>query len=706
MALISINAPGWSCTFTSPPSEFAPSNSPVSISVSRDGYNASATATTTVDTLVITKRVRNPYPSQATLTSDQAAISDYVYATDVIAGVTNNSTEVSPKPIANWVMPHRQVVGNTIRLEIVAFHRNARQGKQVAAVKFIATDGTTTVSQVVSSTVISNRVGDKNPVIVYQCDIDTSTLATGLITCNAEVYPHIGVTASIAKSTDSAIAREFSPRYFQKNTTLLASPPFAYVSTTGNDGTGVVSTNATTASATPFLTVLGAINGIHTALSATTGIDGAIIRIGNDGGTPFVLGSTAATRTQKIGCLTITRDPNVARANARVSFGAASFRARFGGSLVSPLTTGAIRFSDLSIVRTGTQAFTGEAATQLEVIFEDVDFANAANNATWLSNAHDYSYGVTFTGITASPLNAGTAGEHRILRGASCTTTASTEGWLVIGCAFSSSTNTTALVIGTRIESGSVVAYSIFTGVASTNRLWSVGFSLATVNTAFVQNVCEYTSASQAPMIGICNDSATGSTTHAVLHNNTFTGAWQAGRWNSFYDDGSTRRTNKLHSVIGNIAVSIYTKSDIFRGANEAGADAASAVGNWAFMHGTGCQGNFTQYMANDAVGSLGGQSQDYSGLGTINGTSQTVRNDPLFTNNQGTTYNGTVYTAGAGGGTYSLLSNSPAKGIVSTGVLSHDLLGVARQPVIETSGAYTILASSNSGRSMLMGCG
>lgn len=671
---------GWQATMVTPTDlAFSP------VSVSRQGYDATGAGTTIAETLLTTKRVRLPYPDQATLTASSVALSDYVYSTDTISGVTNNSAETSPKPVCNWIMPHRLVVGNTLEAEVAAFHRNASGGKQVACVVFTATDGTTTATATVSAAAVSGRTGDRNAVLSYKASLDITGLNAGLITLNARVFPRIGGAASVADSAaDGNAARGFSPRYFLKNT---GAKSYAYVATTGNDGTGVVSTTAATAAATPFLTVLGAINALHTALGATSGVDMGEIRIGNDGGTPFVLGTTAATRTQKVAALTITRDPAVARANARVSFGTAAFRPRLGGSLTTPLTTGALRFYDLAIVRTGTLAFTGEAAAQLELIFDDCSFDNASNNATWLANAHDYHYGTTFTNLSgASALGAATTNEHRMLRGVSLqpaftATGTSIEGWWVIGSAIRNPTFTS--LEATRSFSGGAAAFNTLTDPPTTNIMLSIGATADVAGFAFMQNVVEYMSATTNAVLRVSGDGAAGANSHVILHANTCAGAFQAGRWNAFYDDGATRRTSKLQSVAGNIAVAVYTKSDVF---STAGAN----TGNWAFSHGVGCRGNFSQFQGETPVGQGQTQSQDYAGIGANYGTSQTARNDPLFTSYAGTTVAaGPVYTAGAGGGAYTLGGASPARAMVADPVLAFGLGGVARAASNDAAGAY-----------------
>jgi hypothetical protein len=442
-AVAAIGADGWSATYPSPPASFAPDSAPETVTLSRQGFDGAGQAVTVTEALTITRRVRQPFPNHSSLTADRVALSDYVLATDTIAGAVNNSAETSPKAVANHATPDRFVAGNLIGgdvqpIELLAFHYHARMGKQVAAAHCVISDGATSISVLVPNATVSNRAGDRAAVLVHRLpETDISALSNGLCWYDWDVLPHVGGAASVNRSGENGSGRrEFTRRYFLKHPALQAAPPMAYVSTGGSDGSGVVSTSAATASASPFLTVLAAINAVHAAHGATTGVDGAIIRIGNDGGTPFVLQSTAATRTQRVAALTIERDPVLPRANARVSFGAAGFRPRLGGALAAPLATGALRFRDLAIVRTGALAIQGEAGAHLELIFESVDFDNGGHNAAWLSSSHDHHHGTSFTNLGGnSPLGPGT-GEHRCLRGIAIDIAHGTiEGWLVTGCA-------------------------------------------------------------------------------------------------------------------------------------------------------------------------------------------------------------------------------------------------------------------------------
>ena len=112
------------------------------------------------------------------------------------------------------------------------------------------------------------------------------------------------------------------------------------------------------------------------------------------------------------------------------------------------------------------------------------------------------------------------------------------------------------------------------------------------------------------------------------MHHNTIAGFHNTGRCNLFYDEGPTARTNKLHSFIGNIHVAINTKGDVFRGANEAGADASSRLGNWAYLYGVGCRGEFSQFIDASSGGIGTSFAQDYPGLDASIGTSATTRNE------------------------------------------------------------------------------
>lgn len=656
-----VNPDGWSVAASDPAAAVGQS-----VSVSRQGYVGIVAATIT-QSLRCTTRVRLPFPDQATLSADRVALSDYIYATDTIAGVANTSAEISPKPVANWALPDRVVVGNTLLAEVVAFHREARAREQVAAVEFYATDGATTVSQVVTQSVISGAVGDQVPVIVYRCDLDISTLANpATITLNARVYPHVGAVASVLDSADQSAARAFSPRVYRRDTARAAAPVLAYVAGGGNDTTGAVSTDAALAAATPCATIAGAINRL---VAVNGSVDGCEIRC--TAGT-HVLSSAGigSTRAQNHAHLVITRDPLVARSAVTLTCGAAATRLRLGAA------GGWLTIRGVQFQRTGTTQPQGESASPLRVHFEDVAFDNAAIGAAIFGgNCDGAFFGVTFNAVTSQLLNAGTR-EIRAIRG--CVIPAGAggiEGWLVLGTQVSAPTG--SFVRGTRSASGAILAYNYMISPSSSNGFVSIAGDDDVTGYAVVQNIVEYTSAVSGPSIRVSADSATGNTSHVIVHHNTFSGFFNNGRANLFYDDGPTARAHKLMSVRANLHSQINHKGDVFV------AD-GTRLGGWAYLYGIGCQGEFSQFIDAQSGGIGGSFAQAYPGPDADIGTSAAARNDPLFVEYRGTA-SGPV--AGLGGGDYRLQAASPAKGMAAA-LLRFDAAGLERAG-LTGSGAY-----------------
>lgn len=364
-----IQANGWEI-INSAPSDLSLGQ----VKVVRQGYDTSALPKVWVDTLYRTKRVRQVYPNQASFTSTEETLSDYVYSTDFVFGLANQSTETSPKPIANWVMPDRLTVASSVHWEITAFHKDARNwgaggvGQQVACVRVRATDGTNyTAWQSDSSTSLSTYIEWANAPEVFSGDIDVSGLTDGLIWLEAEVYPWLGAAASVLKSEDNQTAgkglRAFTRRYFLKNATKANTPWRAYVASTGNDTTGVASQTDATAAASPCLTVGGALAKLRTAAGATTrgSIDNAQIFIVDsvNMGTP----AFQAYYPQDIGAVVITRASGTARASAVVTINQ-TFRPYFSDH-TSGITTGALLFKDVSVVLGGAFNMAGEASSRL-----------------------------------------------------------------------------------------------------------------------------------------------------------------------------------------------------------------------------------------------------------------------------------------------------------------------------------------------------
>lgn len=675
-AVTAINAEGWSVAYTSPPAgDFDPVSNPKYVFATRQGFDGAGQAITFPETLRITKRVRQAFPDQASLDPARSALEDYLYSTDTVAGVTNNSAEASPKPIANWARPNeRIVVGNTVpreALEIVAFHRNARGGEQVACVEWTLTDGSNAVTVKASASVISGHPGDIFPVIVYRpaADTDISTLVDGNITVNAKVYPFVGDASSVANSALSVVAREFSMRIFRKDTARAGAPVYAYVATSAG-AAPQASTNAATAKANPFGTWAAAMTALATATASNA--HGCVIRF--MAGTHTIGGSATAGTYAPNGELIFERDPDE-------TFPAVTVR--FGSTANHNVRTPYLRIRNLQLVKTGTFSFSGFTAITFESFTLDVGGLNAA----WIQAGVGRMIGGTLTNsAVASTFGAG-ANPSGLYRGIQSSTLATMEGWNVLGCHLSTKAGASLTsAVGLRSQSGTIIAFNRFESASSVNGIAQAAMPADTIGYAFVQNVVEYLSTTSVSAMRVSADSATGNSQHVLLHHNTFAGFFINGRANLFYDDGPTARTNRLMSMVGNIHVQINSKSDVFRGLNEADPNAGTRVGNWSYLYGAGCRGEFSQFIDAQSGGIGGSFAQAFPGLAANIGTSASVRNDPLFVDYKGAT---SGPSAGAGGGNYALQAGSPAKSRVANPVLKFDLGGAGRQAVNDTAGAY-----------------
>lgn len=679
-------------------------SSPFGVGITRQGFDAAGAPTSYSETRILTRRTRQSAPNNASLTLRGVQFDDYFYTTDSSPGVTNNSTESSPKPICAWAMPDRRVVGpsiggSSVPIELVAAHRNARNGRQVACVIFKISDGTNTISVTVSTPTISPRATDKHPLAVFALPATSiASLAEGAITVNAEVYPWIGDGASVARSaTDGWPRAKFAPRYFLKDDTLFANPPYIYISATGNDTTGQVSIDPAVAKANPVASFAGA----RTKLAALARVDGARIRVG--AGTFALAGGTALN--QFLATTYIERDPDVAPADAIITFGAAALTLPFGANRSPLVSQGSVTFfGDFRVNRSGAQGL-----NNIELYWEgNPTFDNAGNTSTYLAvsggSANDWVFGATFLNLPASAGVVGpqTSQEHRMWRGLTAYLPGTASRWEVINslaCDVSFE-GTQFTVATTRTPSGIISSANRFHIVPSSPG-GAIGYTLLSPSElngfGLLQNLFEWSTSAAGHPWAVSHDSGTVSSVHVVVQHNTFAGFNTSGRCNLYYDEGNTPRTNRLSSDRGNIFVQVNIKGDRFRYYNQGnpeGFDAAGPVGpstrigNWAFLFGVGSLGNFIQFTSADGGGDW---LQEYPGRGSKQGTSATVRLDPLFTDPKAA-QSGT--TSGAGGGTYTLQPGSPAASMVDALLLSHDFAGSPRASSGKAdAGAYRMAA-------------
>jgi hypothetical protein len=670
-----INAQGWDVTFTSPPA-MDPVGAPRYVVAARQGFDATGNATSYSENIVLTQRIRQAYPNQGLLDASRVSLSSYIYSTDTIVGVTNNATEISPVPVAAWGAVDRRMVGNTFAkewAEVIPFHRNARGGKQVACVVWTWSDGTNTVTATSSTPVISGASTDLNPVICYRpaADVNITSLTAGQITMNAKVYPWIGGAASVLDSaTGTADSREFCPQVFTKNVAKAASPPFAYVAATGNDGTGVVDTVAATAAAAPFLTITGALQGLRAATAFTGNkTDGCIIRF-QEGTYVLATNPTFATY-QDFAEVIWEPAPGAAKANTIIQYGATAAYASLQKF---------IRMRGLSLVKQASFSINGVAGGKL--VIENCNVDGGALNTPLFGSSHftSHAIGMTLTNAGVSSLT-GTSDtiEWRLKRGVDAGTvnlgasSLNVDSYCNIGCTYRgvSLFNST-----TKSQSKSILAFSKCMGLGKTSAVLAFGGQLDVNGAAIVQNVIEWSTVDSQPAFRPSGDSDLGNITHFIMHQNTFAGFNNLGRWNALYNEtAGGARTHKLCSFKGNISVQINTKHDVFL------LD-GTRTQSWAYLYGVDCAGEFSQFLDAGA----GAFAQAYPGLKAKIGTSATVAQNPSFTTPAHCT---TGPAAGAGNGNYALQAGSLAIGQVVDPVLAFDLAGTARNANNNAAGAY-----------------
>ncbi|MFV0644517.1 MAG: hypothetical protein ACK5NN_08465 [Sphingomonadaceae bacterium] len=678
-------ADGWAISASD-----ADSRAGASISCQRSGFDQSGVPVLHNESVHLTTRVRLPWPDQDTYTDDQVVLSDYIYSTDLVAGASNASITTSPKPVAAWLMPDRLLVQGSLHWELVAFHRDARPnsagaGQQIACVRVRAGDGTSVTDwQVAGETVISTLCDDPNPVEVYAGDLDISGLNDGLVTLEAEIFPWLGDGSSVLKSADQPVTdrRAFSNRIFRKGPV----PAYAYVASTGNDSSGTAHALAATASASPCLSVAGALKKLHDFLGTAQGaLDGAVIRIMDSVicGTPQFTGSYR----QDIASVVIEAAPGVAASTAIVTM-AANFNPDFDSHTIA-VNEGALMIRGVTWKLSGVRSFQGPAGIPLHVQFHNC-IINMENNSSDLrGGAHISIFGAEILNVagTANLLGiAGLSDQIRTLRGVTCDNLngQSPDAHTMVGCALGNPGQMAFLTP----DDGMLVYNNAFNSCS--RHLMTINASANTVTISrlvVVQNLIEWTGSNSA-YTAMALMTNTGNSCGAIIHHNTVAGAAQGGRSNLLFDGFATTpaRTDQTHdlaSLKGNLFSQVNFKGDVF-------VMDGSLTGYFPLTHGAGCAGNFSEYAANAPAT----EHPFHGGPGTVYNASTTMRANPLFSNDQSSQWDyGTgAIVAGAGGGTYTLQAGSPAQALLANPVLGYDLAGAVRGAGMQAAGAYAKL--------------
>lgn len=580
-----VNADGWSVDYTAPPT-FDPVGAPEYVTVTRKGFSEAGAEITFSEDIIVASRIRQAYANQASLTADQASLSDYIYAGDVVLGATNASTRPYPKPIAQWMTPDRQIIrGGTFSPRLFVSHGHARKGKPVAAVKFTLSDGTTTLEQVVSAMSTITYSASEFTVPHFTTTFDLSSLAQGAtLTLDAVIYPWVGEAFTISTDADAYPSPNLTTQRHLLDRTGAYGTAYAYVSPTGVDASGVTSTNAATAAASPYLTVAAAAAAIKTfnnANFARNAADGGIVRL-----------------TEGVHVLTAAISSTASTTNWPITIEAANPSAvattilRDRGSTLSSSLPSQIIFKNIRIQKsaTGSWVFLDQGAANLvyttQMLFDGCDFD--ANGAAPYDGAVYKSGRVIYLNCTGS--NLGQGGIVSVINKTVTAIGCSGQGFVrevtahcVIGCretAASPQFGNQAATAAKAAVLGGVVAYCHFTSTTAGQRCINVGTTIGARGLAVVQSVVEQIAGDTAPVLAISADSVVNPVENLVLQGITSVGA----RANVLYQDIGTATVLKSGYQANNVWNEYNIKSDVF-GAN------ANLIGNWSAIYHVSSRG-------------------------------------------------------------------------------------------------------------------
>lgn len=627
---------GWRAIHPNP-SLFDPDAGPTSVFVTRQGFDASAIPTSVTDTLALTTRVRLPYPDQELLSSNDVALSDFVYAGDVLDGVSNNSVAAYPKPIAMWLNHDlERATSNMHILRLAVAHAHARNGKPVAAVKFVASDGTTSIEHVVSTMTATTYPASGLTVPHFAVEIDLSTLAQGaLLTVDAVIYPWVGEAFTISVDADSYPSPNLTVLRLLNDRTGAYGASYAYVDAAlGNDATAVVSATPSTAQAGPFATVAAAVTGINTFNAASFGrsndAGGGIVRLvegvhvhgafksqGNAAHIPLVIEAA---------------DPSKRDSTVLTDGGSSKFN---GIPALLKLRNITLRKAGGSIVFLDSGANSAGSLLVTESCLWD---ANGTNYyGAWVYRVGRFVQIDCAIGAGGDPKQGNFFSTEAIMVSAiGCERCAGTITYQAAGCT-DLPEFTLRSALGARPEmTGVFLGWNVFSNGTTANPIVSASAPIGTRGFAFVGNIVESWGTTTNAAIRLNADSDTNATENLVIQHNTVAGE----RANLLYLDGTVNVAKAGH-IRFNLFHRYNIKSDVFaaRGEN---------TGNWPARFKVGWSHNVAIDGSNNAS-----NFSASSWLGDLASSGESVGLEPLWQDDR--SHSG----ANTGGGNYTPLPGS-----------------------------------------------
>jgi hypothetical protein len=668
----SVNTNGWSATYSEPPT-FDPVESPITATVTRQGFNASAEPVAVNDSLTCMARIRQPWPDQASLTTDQVALSEFVYASDTIAGVVNNSTLSYPLPIAHWMRHDKEIINSaTYTARLCIAHAYARNGRPVAAVEFSATDGVTTVTSLVSSMSTIAYSASELTVPHFAGDLDFTSFTNGAtITISAIIYPWVGEAFNIATDADVYPSPNLTTLEVLNNRTGAFGTAYAYVDAAGPGATPTVSADPAVAEANPY----GTLDAAATALRAFN--DTNYSRNFCDGGFIRLLEGTHIFSNPIRTPGPTSNWPVTIEAANPAAVATTILRDR-GSTMQSSLPNHAV-FRNIRIQRSGTGSFIcyDNTASNLNydrvMVFDgcSMDANDAGGYAGYIyrtgncyflncSQIQSFSQASRLSTVNKAVKSIGSNGTYSV----------STSTFAAIGCRIVSSSgifSQSAAIAGVPETLGSLVAFSHLTLTVDGQTLFGSGIPTGARGFAAVGNVLEKLAGATSANGFIHADNNVNVAQNIVLIANTIVGS----RLNYLYQDLGTETIEKRGFLAFNVGRSRNTKTDVF-GAN------SNLVGNWSEIYNAGSRSNSWMRGSDQTDGyGVGSWLGEVRALGEVSGSDATPVN-PAWVNDQ--SFDG----GNAGGGDYTPGAGSELPTITAAmAPHSHDMLG---RPYVEGS--------------------
>lgn len=576
-----INANGWEADYNTP-GTFDPYSNPEVLQISRSGYDTAGDPTTVVDTLTIMSRVRQAYPNQASWTASKVALSDVIYSGDSIPGVTNNSTRSYPKPQAMWLNHDLDVArSSTYTVRLAVAHAHARNGRPVAAVRFSATDGTTTVYQTITSMTSSSYMASGLSVPCFEASMDISSLNTGaLITFDAEIRPWVGDSFTISTDADTYPSAHLTVLKVLNDRDDSYGTSYAYVDPVlGNDGTGVASDTPATAAASPFATVPAAGTAIISYNNTNYGrnnLSGGIIRL-EEGTTVH-----ASFGWYAVGDIPLVIEAADAADKATTIF-------QDAGSSLSNGFPDLVKFKNITLQRSGgAYIFLDNNAT--------LDGVNmmVAENCTFDANGASTPYGAwvyrpgRFWVINCDGDDCGQCRRFSSVYKASICVgsgAGSLQGhtYHAVGCKDLDSEVFDISTSGQEHEKGTMFfGWNYFSQATNGTRCLYIQEEIDDRGLAIVGNVFEQAGGVSAPILSISADSITETADNVNNMCNTIVGS----RTNFLYNDIGSVAVNKTGRCRFNVDYLWNSKDDTFSPEN------GNRTGNWQVQYRVGFRGN------------------------------------------------------------------------------------------------------------------